>query len=78
MYEYWKTKYFEDMGKLERKNNELQSQLDWLRKTASDDYEKIEKELEMKKSEVRSLQIKLKQIQKVIAEAWEAMKEEQS
>jgi hypothetical protein len=78
MYEYWKTKYFEDVGKLERKNNELQSQLDWLRKTASEDYAKIEKELEMKKSEVRALQIKLRQIQKVIAEACQAMKEEQS
>jgi hypothetical protein len=78
MYEYWKTKYFEDVGKLERKNNELQSQLDWLRKTASEDYAKLEKELEMKKSEVRTLQIKLKQIQKVIAEACQAMKEEQS
>jgi predicted RNase H-like nuclease (RuvC/YqgF family) len=78
MYEYWKTKYFEDVGKLERRNNELQKQLDWLRKTASEDYAKIENELEMKKSEARTLQIKLKQIQKVIAEAWEAMKGEQS
>jgi hypothetical protein len=73
VYEYWKTKYLNDTERLELENRRLKEQLKWVYGSRIGP---LEEKVEKLEHELLSLQARLRSYQKVMAQAWEAVKEQ--
>jgi hypothetical protein len=75
MYEYWKTKYFTETDELRRENKRLLERAEWVCNDANMRIEQLEEAKKKLEDEVKALQIKLRRYEKVLAQAWNVVKE---
>lgn len=75
LYDQWKSRYYMEIGKLQKDNSDLADRADYITRRADADFSRLEGERDESLSKVRKLEFQLRTLQKVIAEAWSAMKE---
>ena len=75
-YDQWKSKYYTEIGKLQQENVYLSNRAESIARNANADFDKLKNERDDALSKQRKLEIQLRSLQKVIAEAWSATKEQ--
>jgi len=76
MSDQWKSRYYTEIGKLQKENLELSNHADYVVRKANADFDRLQNERDDALSKQRKLEIQIRSLQKVIAEAWSAMKEQ--
>lgn len=76
LYDQWKSKYYMEIGKLQMENSELSNRADYITRKANVDFDRLQAERDDAVSKAHKLELQLRSLQKVIAEAWSAMKEQ--
>ena len=76
LYDQWKSRYYTEIGKLQKENVDLSNRAEYVVRKANADFDRLQRERDDALSKQRKLEIQIRSLQKVIAEAWSAMKEQ--